>query len=197
MATSCDTVSNIRNRSWLDTLTLIHKHTVTTKRTLVLHEISGLLNTGLDKNSLSILVQLCEMGVNPGALIHVVQELRREGASRVQVNVGASVVATATTTTTATAHTTGISPCLIRRSTCLSLTHACNRPRYATCIISSTTSGERSSRSDPGLVFEPVLQSIDLIACLSQFPGSRITIFGSSHGFISSMLHVRVFDSQQ
>ena len=43
-----------------------------------LHEISGLLNTGLDRNSLSILVQLCEMGVNPGALVHVVQELRRE-----------------------------------------------------------------------------------------------------------------------
>jgi hypothetical protein len=35
-----------------------------------LHEISTLLNTGLDRNSLSILVQLCEMGVNPGALVH-------------------------------------------------------------------------------------------------------------------------------
>eukprot|EP00621_Florenciella_sp_RCC1693_P010419 CAMPEP_0182523198 /NCGR_PEP_ID=MMETSP1323-20130603/870_1 /TAXON_ID=236787 /ORGANISM="Florenciella parvula, Strain RCC1693" /LENGTH=73 /DNA_ID=CAMNT_0024731503 /DNA_START=68 /DNA_END=289 /DNA_ORIENTATION=+ len=53
----------------------------------VLHEISGLLNTGLDKNSLSILVQLCEMGVNPGALIHVVQELRREGAARAEESV--------------------------------------------------------------------------------------------------------------
>ena len=56
----------------------------------MLHEISGLLNTGLDKNSLSILVQLCEMGVNPGALIHVVQELRREGAARAEVG-GATV----------------------------------------------------------------------------------------------------------
>lgn len=45
-----------------------------------LFEISDLLNTGLDRESLSVLVQLCEMGVNPGALVHVVQELRREGA---------------------------------------------------------------------------------------------------------------------
>jgi hypothetical protein len=64
---------------------------------VVLHEISTILNTGLDRQSLSILVQLCEMGVNPGALVHgtssvyvsalaecslfsVVQELRRESA---------------------------------------------------------------------------------------------------------------------
>ena len=37
---------------------------------IALHEISTLLNTGLDRNTLSILVQLCEIGVNPGALVH-------------------------------------------------------------------------------------------------------------------------------
>ena len=43
-----------------------------------LHEISTLLDTGLDRRTLSILVQLIELGVNPAALAHVVQEMRRE-----------------------------------------------------------------------------------------------------------------------
>ena len=38
-------------------------------------------NTGLDRESLSILIGLCECGVNPEALAHVVKELRREGAA--------------------------------------------------------------------------------------------------------------------
>ncbi len=37
-------------------------------RHTALHELSGLLNTGLDKQSLRILVNLCEAGVNPEAL---------------------------------------------------------------------------------------------------------------------------------
>ncbi len=41
-------------------------------------EISDLLNTGLDSESLQICVQLLEAGVNPEALATVVQELRRE-----------------------------------------------------------------------------------------------------------------------
>eukprot|EP00613_Pedinella_sp_CCMP2098_P000586 CAMPEP_0171622398 /NCGR_PEP_ID=MMETSP0990-20121206/17217_1 /TAXON_ID=483369 /ORGANISM="non described non described, Strain CCMP2098" /LENGTH=76 /DNA_ID=CAMNT_0012188183 /DNA_START=99 /DNA_END=329 /DNA_ORIENTATION=+ len=49
-----------------------------------LFEVSNLLNTGLNRNSLSILVQLCELGVNPGALVHVVQELRRESGRLAQ-----------------------------------------------------------------------------------------------------------------
>ncbi len=48
---------------------------------LVLHEISQLLNCGLDRQSLSILMSLCENGVNPEALAAVVKELRRESAA--------------------------------------------------------------------------------------------------------------------
>jgi mitotic-spindle organizing protein 1 len=46
----------------------------------VAHEISRLLDTGLDKETLSILIALVETGVNPEALAHVVKELRRESA---------------------------------------------------------------------------------------------------------------------
>ena len=45
----------------------------------ILYEISRILNTGLDRNTLAILVGLCEAGVNPEALAAVVKELRREG----------------------------------------------------------------------------------------------------------------------
>ena len=45
-----------------------------------LFELSTILNTGLDRDTLSILVQLCECGVNPEALAAVVKELRRESA---------------------------------------------------------------------------------------------------------------------
>ena len=44
------------------------------------HEISRLLDTGLDKETLSILIALVETGINPEALAHVVKELRRESA---------------------------------------------------------------------------------------------------------------------
>ncbi|XP_044174533.1 uncharacterized protein LOC114977316 [Acropora millepora] len=44
-------------------------------------EISKLLNTGLDPESLAICVKLCEAGVNPEALATVVQEIRREAAA--------------------------------------------------------------------------------------------------------------------
>ncbi|XP_059410154.1 mitotic-spindle organizing protein 1-like isoform X2 [Carassius carassius] len=40
-------------------------------------EISRLLNTGLDMESLSICVRLCEQGINPEALSSVIKELRR------------------------------------------------------------------------------------------------------------------------
>eukprot|EP00960_Hanusia_phi_P005167 149636-Hanusia_phi.AAC.2 len=57
--------------------------------------MSNLLNTGLDKPTLNILIELCgihgftnfpshwvaENGVNPEALAHVVRELRRESAA--------------------------------------------------------------------------------------------------------------------
>lgn len=46
----------------------------------VLLEISNILNTGLDRKTLAILVELIEMGVNPEALAEAVKELKREAA---------------------------------------------------------------------------------------------------------------------
>jgi len=52
------------------------------KETLdILSELSRLLNCGIDRETLSILVALCENGVNPEALAAVVKELKREAAS--------------------------------------------------------------------------------------------------------------------
>lgn len=44
----------------------------------ILNEISQILNCGLDRQTISILVSMIEMGVNPEALAAVVQEMRRE-----------------------------------------------------------------------------------------------------------------------
>ncbi|GFZ09333.1 Mitotic-spindle organizing protein like [Actinidia chinensis var. chinensis] len=44
---------------------------------LVFH-MSNILETGLDRHTLSVLVALCEMGLNPEALAAVVKELHRE-----------------------------------------------------------------------------------------------------------------------
>lgn len=41
-------------------------------------ELSNILGTGLDRETLSILIALLETGVNPEALAAVVKELRRE-----------------------------------------------------------------------------------------------------------------------
>ncbi|CAE7683366.1 unnamed protein product [Symbiodinium sp. CCMP2456] len=46
----------------------------------ILYEISTLLNTGLNKESLEALVGLCELGVNPEALAAAVKDLRTEAA---------------------------------------------------------------------------------------------------------------------
>ena len=42
--------------------------------------MSNILNTGLDRETLAVLVGLCEAGVHPEALAAVVKELRREAA---------------------------------------------------------------------------------------------------------------------
>lgn len=47
----------------------------------VVYEMSQLLNTGLDRQTVQLLMALCEHGVNPEALAAVVRELRREAAS--------------------------------------------------------------------------------------------------------------------
>ncbi|KAJ3159935.1 hypothetical protein HDU86_001199 [Geranomyces michiganensis] len=44
----------------------------------ILHEISLILNTGLDRETLALCVSLCESGVNPEALAVVIRELRNE-----------------------------------------------------------------------------------------------------------------------
>lgn len=43
-----------------------------------LEELSRLLNTGLDKESLALCVRLCEQGAHPEALATIIRELRRE-----------------------------------------------------------------------------------------------------------------------
>eukprot|EP00891_Asterochloris_glomerata_P009208 jgi/Astpho2/9208/e_gw1.00137.63.1_t len=47
----------------------------------VAYQISQLLDTGLDKQTIGILVALCQNGVNPEAS-PVVRELRREAAAQ-------------------------------------------------------------------------------------------------------------------
>ncbi|GAQ41362.1 hypothetical protein AKAW_05654 [Aspergillus niger] len=44
----------------------------------ILHEISTLLNTNLDRTELSLCVSLIENGVNPDALAAVIKDLRKE-----------------------------------------------------------------------------------------------------------------------
>jgi len=46
-----------------------------------LQELSKLLNTGLDSESLALAVRLCEQGAHPEALATVIRELRRESAA--------------------------------------------------------------------------------------------------------------------
>ncbi|KAI5583650.1 hypothetical protein POPTR_006G035900v4 [Populus trichocarpa] len=43
--------------------------------------MSNLLNTGLDRHTLSVLIALCDLGLNPEALAAVVKELRSERVS--------------------------------------------------------------------------------------------------------------------
>ena len=46
-----------------------------------LQELSNILEKGLDRESLSILLELTESGVNPEALAALVKELRKQKAS--------------------------------------------------------------------------------------------------------------------
>ena len=47
----------------------------------VAFEISKLLDCGLDKESLALLIALCENGVNPESLAVVIRELHREASA--------------------------------------------------------------------------------------------------------------------
>ncbi|XP_075738032.1 mitotic-spindle organizing protein 1-like isoform X1 [Rhipicephalus microplus] len=53
----------------------------------VLLEMSQLLNTGLDAQSLGLCVKLCESGVNPVALACLIKEVRAQTASNVPTSV--------------------------------------------------------------------------------------------------------------
>ncbi|PNH00843.1 Mitotic-spindle organizing protein 1B [Tetrabaena socialis] len=63
-------------------------------------ELSQILDTGLDKETLSVLLELLDCGVNPEALATVVRELRREATEyaaaveRVNVASGTAVAST-------------------------------------------------------------------------------------------------------
>ena len=52
------------------------------KETLeILYEMSQILNCGLNKETLNILITMIEKGVNPEALLRVVEELRKHNYS--------------------------------------------------------------------------------------------------------------------
>ncbi|GKV35167.1 hypothetical protein SLEP1_g43471 [Rubroshorea leprosula] len=44
----------------------------------LLFHISNILDTGLDQHTLSVLIALCDLGLNPEALAAVVKELQRD-----------------------------------------------------------------------------------------------------------------------
>ncbi|CAK1541240.1 unnamed protein product [Leptosia nina] len=50
----------------------------------LLYQISQLLNTGLDAETLRICIQLCELGVNPDTLALVIKEIRKMGDTSAQ-----------------------------------------------------------------------------------------------------------------
>jgi hypothetical protein len=52
----------------------------------VVEEISNLLETGLDKETLSICVRLIENGINPSALAHAILEIRKDAAKISSLN---------------------------------------------------------------------------------------------------------------
>ncbi|XP_010258629.1 PREDICTED: mitotic-spindle organizing protein 1A [Nelumbo nucifera] len=43
--------------------------------------MSNILETGLDRHTLSILITLCDLGLNPESLAAVVKELRKDPSS--------------------------------------------------------------------------------------------------------------------
>ncbi|PHH69026.1 hypothetical protein CDD80_7063 [Ophiocordyceps camponoti-rufipedis] len=54
------------------------KHAAAQQAVDILHEIAIILNTNLDRRTLSICISMIERGVNPEALAQVIKELRLE-----------------------------------------------------------------------------------------------------------------------
>ncbi|KAI7889402.1 mitotic-spindle organizing gamma-tubulin ring associated-domain-containing protein [Mucor mucedo] len=52
----------------------------------ILEDLSSLLNAGLDRETLSLCVSLCERGVNPEALATVIKDLRQQQLSAAEAN---------------------------------------------------------------------------------------------------------------
>lgn len=50
----------------------------------MLFQISQLLNTGLDAETLTICIRLCELGVDPEVLANVIKEIRKVNENPVQ-----------------------------------------------------------------------------------------------------------------
>nr|KYP70447.1 UPF0582 protein At4g09550 family [Cajanus cajan] len=53
--------------------------------------MSNILDTGLDRHTLSVLIALCDLGVNPEALAAVVKELRKEKTSKTIRSPGSAI----------------------------------------------------------------------------------------------------------
>ncbi len=66
--------SQSRNRNEYSSSAIVE----TNETFATLYDLSKLLNTGLDADSLVLCVRLCERGAHPEALATVIRELRRE-----------------------------------------------------------------------------------------------------------------------
>lgn len=76
-------------------LVFAHSNTLSHRHAAV-YELSRLLNTGLDRETLAILMALLQKGVNPEALASVVKDLRRDAAATAERSVtGKQPLATA------------------------------------------------------------------------------------------------------
>ncbi|CAO3622562.1 unnamed protein product [Cunninghamella echinulata] len=53
----------------------------------ILHEISTILNTKLDRDTLALCISLCEKGVNPEALAAVIKDLQKQASTQKNTNI--------------------------------------------------------------------------------------------------------------
>lgn len=54
----------------------------------MLYQISQLLCTGLDADTLTTCIRLCELGVDPEILAHVIKEIRKMGENPMHIKPG-------------------------------------------------------------------------------------------------------------
>ncbi|KAI8079846.1 mitotic-spindle organizing gamma-tubulin ring associated-domain-containing protein [Halteromyces radiatus] len=59
-----------------------NSNSIEVKETIdILHEMSSILNTKLDRETLALCISLCEKGVNPEALAAVIKDLQKHQGS--------------------------------------------------------------------------------------------------------------------